>query len=97
MHNVIRYLELGLVQMRATSLSLGRVTLFAELVQSARQFVDDSHRVPVGRIATVPHQRFLYCTKFIMILYYYGGNTKNMLESKYTVQSVHSLYSHYIH
>jgi len=68
--------------MRATTLSLGRVTLFAELVQSARQFVDDSHRVPVGRIATVPHQRFLYRTKSIMILCYVelNGNTKKTLE-----------------
>lgn len=73
MHNEICYLELSLVQMRATTLSLGRVTLLAELVQSAGQFVDDSHSVPVGRIATVPHQRFLYRTKYIMILYYGDG------------------------
>lgn len=56
--------------MRAAALSLGRVTLFTELVQSARQFVNNSYRVPVGRIATVPHQRFLYRTTNYDIIYH---------------------------
>jgi len=74
MYNIIRYLKFGLVQMRATALSLGYITLFAKLVQSARQFVDYSYCIPVGRIATIPHKRFLYHPKY-MIYYIYINQT----------------------